>query len=198
MNQKLLLLTAFITGFLACLAILAMFSGPTSKTMIDNYRTAVKKAHQTETIPAESEIEAKALNDWKVLISDLSADALKGKIQTVYAGQLYFNDTLKTYYTGKDVERHFIGTGEMIDYGKVKYLSETRDEKGDYYISWEMEYAGPKLNGGKPITTIGMSQLRFDSEGKVIFHQDFWDSTAGIFEHIPVLGCLIRYLRNRM
>jgi hypothetical protein len=46
--------------------------------------------------------------------------------------------------------------------------------------------------------TIGMTHLRFDSEGKVVLHQDFWDSTRGIFEHVPVMGAGIRLVKKRL
>jgi hypothetical protein len=46
--------------------------------------------------------------------------------------------------------------------------------------------------------TIGMSHLRFDASGLVRLHQDYWDSTAGLFEHVPLLGAGIRAIKRRV
>jgi hypothetical protein len=42
-----------------------------------------------------------------------------------------------------------------------------------------------------------MTQLRFDREGRIILHQDFWDPGAGIYQHLPVLGPAVRFV-NRL
>ena len=68
----------------------------------------------------------------------------------------------------------------------------------DHYIRWEMIFSAPKLSGGSPIHSVGMSQVRFDAQGKVAFHQDFWDSGKNIYGKIPIVGGLIHTIRNRM
>ena len=54
------------------------------------------------------------------------------------------------------------------------------------------------LQRGKDTTSIGMSHIRFNSEGQVVLHQDFWDSSAGLFEHMPALGWMIRAVKRRL
>jgi hypothetical protein len=41
-----------------------------------------------------------------------------------------------------------------------------------------------------------MSRVRFDAGGRVVLHQDYWDSASGLFEHVPVLGGLIRAVKK--
>jgi steroid delta-isomerase len=43
----------------------------------------------------------------------------------------------------------------------------------------------------------GSSRLTFDASGKITHHQDFWDS-ADLYEKVPVLGALFRWLRRRV
>jgi hypothetical protein len=47
-----------------------------------------------------------------------------------------------------------------------------------------------------PIRTVGMSHVRYDAKGKVIFHQDYWD-TGAVYEKIPVMGAVIRWIKNK-
>jgi hypothetical protein len=59
-----------------------------------------------------------------------------------------------------------------------------------------MEVRAKNLAGGKPIVTEGISQLRFDKQGRIVLHQDFWNPAAGIYGYLPVLGPAIRYVNG--
>lgn len=51
---------------------------------------------------------------------------------------------------------------------------------------------------GLELNITGMSCVRFDAQGKVIEHIDYWDPAAGIYERLPMLGGVMRYLRRRL
>jgi hypothetical protein len=51
---------------------------------------------------------------------------------------------------------------------------------------------------GETVQSIGMSHIRFNSAGQVVLHQDYWDSGSNLFEHIPVVGWLIRRIKARL
>jgi hypothetical protein len=61
-----------------------------------------------------------------------------------------------------------------------------------------MAFQAPKLRRGQPITTIGITQARFNAEGQVVLHQDYWDSAAGLYEHVPVLSSLLYAIQQRL
>jgi hypothetical protein len=194
------LIALFLLGFITALAILGFASGPSNAGHVAAYDAALEVAHQTPTFAAGSDTEISALQNWKDALADLtfSSATNANAIGQVYADDLFFNDTLKTMHSGAAVEEHLLATARMLDSGTVTCHSEMRDNHGDYYLRWEMSYAGPKLNGGQAIVTVGMTQLRFDEAGQVIFHQDFWDSSSGVFEHIPFVGGQVRLIRGRM
>jgi hypothetical protein len=54
-----------------------------------------------------------------------------------------------------------------------------------------------RLRRGVLTRSFGMSHIRFDAEDRVALYQDFWDSAAGLFEHVPVVGGLIRTIKRR-
>ena len=55
-----------------------------------------------------------------------------------------------------------------------------------------------KVAKGETITTPGITLVRFDRSGRILIHQDYWDSTTGLFEHVPVLGYGIRAIKARL
>lgn len=51
---------------------------------------------------------------------------------------------------------------------------------------------------GKPWSVDGASELRFDDDGLLSSHIDFWDAAQGVYEHFPVIGGILKMLRRRL
>lgn len=63
-------------------------------------------------------------------------------------------------------------------------------------IYWHMAYTHPKLNKGKTINVSGHSHIK-GKDGLVIYHRDYIDLGEMVYEHIPVLGKLTKWVKNR-
>lgn len=122
---------------------------------------------------------------------------IENEIASVYAENAYLNDTLKTLQSRDEIKEHFIKTSNAMTGYEVEITDIAASSKG-YYIRWDMQFTAPKLSGGKNIHTIGMTYAQFNADGKVILHQDFWDSTEGFFSHIPVLRSGIKMIKSRL
>ncbi len=44
----------------------------------------------------------------------------------------------------------------------------------------------------------GSSHLRFDANGRVACHRDYWDASAELYEKLPLLGGVLRLVRRRI
>jgi hypothetical protein len=55
-----------------------------------------------------------------------------------------------------------------------------------------------ETKGGLKLSFAGMSELTFDSEGKVACHVDHWDAGKEFYERLPLLGWLLRTIRRRV
>jgi ketosteroid isomerase-like protein len=64
-------------------------------------------------------------------------------------------------------------------------------------IYWQMTYVHPKLNKGKPVTVEGHSFIE-GQDDKVRFHRDYVDLGAMLYEHIPLVGSAVKYVKTRM
>lgn len=201
MKEKSRSLLAFGAGLIVSPLLLGLFAAgcaTSSTTMndapIEDYRAALARTVSTPTPEAEQ----RGLEAWKGLLSNLTEENIRGRASRVYADETFFNDTLKTLRSGEAVEEYLLETAKLLHSGTVEYHDTLRSADGTWYVRWEMVYRGKKLAGGEPIRTIGMSQLRFDAEGRVVLHQDFWDASRGIFEHIPVVGPQVRWIKGRL
>jgi hypothetical protein len=55
-----------------------------------------------------------------------------------------------------------------------------------------------RFAGGRETWSIGMSHIRMDAHGLVVYHQDYWNAADGLFQHIPILGSAIRAIKRRL
>jgi hypothetical protein len=116
-------------------------------------------------------------------------------LKDIYHTNIKFIDPLHSVEGIEQLEQYFCHL-----YTNVQSISFNIDEcietadRG--FVYWTMTYSHTSLNGGKEISVSGHSRLQFQQD-LVIFHQDYLDTNAMIFEHIPVVGRLIKYLKHR-
>lgn len=65
-------------------------------------------------------------------------------------------------------------------------------------LGWEFHFRIRRR--GKPVDQCirGVSVLHFDGQGRVALHRDYWDAAEELYEKLPVLGRLMRWLRRMM
>ncbi len=149
------------------------------------------------TLEPGSEQERQAIARFQDLLSDFRAPDFASRVGDVYAEDAFFNDTLKTLRGAAEIEEHLVATASALEQGTVDFVDVTHGD-GDYYFRWVMTVRSKRLAQGEELISVGMSHVRFDAAGKVVLHQDFWDSTGGLFEHVSGLGWLLRSAKNRL
>jgi ketosteroid isomerase-like protein len=103
--------------------------------------------------------------------------------------ELRGRDALKAYYAG------------MYDnVTSIRFDFSGGIEKDDEAVAfWTMEVRARGLKGGEPLFLEGASHIRFGGEsGKAVYHRDYFDMGAFVYENIPVLGSIIRYTKGRL
>jgi len=164
---------------------------------VKDYREAMAKAGENGPTTGSSK-EAAAIKRFTDFLKNVGDKTyIKEQTANSYAADAYLDDTIVTHYGPEEIRKYFLQTAETMTAFEVKILDSSRSG-ADHYIRWEMIFAAPKLANGEPIHSVGISQVRFDKEGKVAFHQDFWDSGRHIYGQIPVVGGLIGIIRSRM
>ena len=64
------------------------------------------------------------------------------------------------------------------------------------YMRWTFAL---RMRPGGPMRAIaGMSEVHFGDDGRVSLHYDHWDAASQVYEHIPVLGAILRAARARI
>lgn len=80
----------------------------------------------------------------------------------------------------------FIVTGRVLQ-GRVCFLT------WDFCYRYQMR----NFRRGQTQVIRGASQLVFDDAGRITLHRDYWDAAEELYEKLPLLGTLMRWLKRR-
>lgn len=83
----------------------------------------------------------------------------------------------------------------------VEVIEQTGDaaERGHQaFLVWDFTFRFKSFRSTVAQQVRGSSHIVFNSDGKVLHHVDYWDAAGQLYEKIPILGKLMRWLRNRL
>lgn len=127
--------------------------------------------------------------------------ALIGALDQIYDTDVVFEDPLHRVEGLVALRRYFSGMVHGLqECGfTFNHILEQRghdDEPDQAVLLWTMHYRHPKLKGGQRLSLEGSSHLQFRE--RVVYHRDYFDAGAMLYEHIPVLGYVIGKLKARL
>lgn len=64
------------------------------------------------------------------------------------------------------------------------------------FLTWDFSFR--RRGHDETLTIRGASHLHFDTKGRVTLHRDYWDAAQQVYERVPLLGALLRWLRRRL
>lgn len=192
-----MLVLTSIVSILATLGVLLLLSGCSTKQVRSYYADDYLQALQQRTGTSNGDVLDDTVQRFADTLGDFTQQDLREKVEQLYAQELYFNDTFKTFTNLSDLAPYLQHTGEMVDVSSVEILGHSITGQ-DLYVRWMMDLEFTA--GGKDIQSrsLGMTHLRINADGKIILHQDFWDSTDGFFSHLPIVGGILHRVHKKL
>lgn len=65
------------------------------------------------------------------------------------------------------------------------------------FMTWEFRFGFKSFRRGKVQVILGASQLVFSDQGLVTLHRDYWDAAEELYEKLPLIGTLMRWLKRQ-
>ncbi len=163
---------------------------------MEHYSKALEKTDPVAVPVLErgSATEQEAIARFSAFYQVFSEEVIRQDVRTVYAKDAYFGDVFKEVQGLDNIEEYFLKSAETIHECTFD-IQDIAVHDGNYYFRWTMNLTTKRYRD-KPIQAKGMSHVRFDREGKIIFHQDYWDSGV-IYEKVPVIGAVIRWIKGK-
>jgi ketosteroid isomerase-like protein len=124
----------------------------------------------------------------------------KDNLQVVdefYHPDVTFIDPVDTHQGIEATRSYYRGLYQNVK--SIKFDFSQMIEQGDTVVGvWKMTLVTDGLNGGKPMELQGNSVITFHPDGRVIYHRDYFDMGEFIYERLPVIGFLVRKVKERL
>lgn len=136
------------------------------------------------------------LEHFKDAFNRLNANTLD-LLAEIYTADVYFRDPVHELQGLPALRAYY---GRLYD-GVISCQFEFADEviQGQQgMLVWIMRFQHARLRRGEVLELRGVSHLKFGDDGKVSYHHDYFDMGAFIYERVPVLGGIIRAIKNRL
>lgn len=79
---------------------------------------------------------------------------------------------------------HFVVTNQVV-------------QEQQCFLTWEFRFGFRNFKQGQPQVILGASHLVFSEQGLVTLHRDYWDAAEELYEKLPLVGRLMRWLKKR-
>jgi hypothetical protein len=118
------------------------------------------------------------------------------QLNTIYDEQATFKDPFNEVKGLPEIERifrhmyvaldqpHFVITGQVVDGAQA-------------FLTWEFRFRFKRFDTTSLQTVRGASHVVFNEQGLVTLHRDYWDAAEELYEKLPVVGALMRWLKKR-
>ncbi|MBH3337541.1 nuclear transport factor 2 family protein [Pseudomonas mendocina] len=135
------------------------------------------------------------LRDFAERFAALNKDNLD-RLGELYSDDVLFRDPLHEVHGLSEMRRYFAELYANVEALRFEFhgFDQVADDEG--YLRWTMYYRHPRLRGGAEIAVEGCSHLLWRE--RVYRHRDYFDAGALLYEHLPVLGRVIAWLKRRL
>ncbi len=125
----------------------------------------------------------------------LSPDSL-AVIDSVYTKDAYFRDPFNEVTDVASIKLIFADMFVRLDEPRFTIIETIEQEHGAMLI-WDFDFRIKTLKPGLKRRIHGASHIRFAADGRVHYHHDYWDAAGELYEQLPVVGALMRWLKRR-
>lgn len=134
------------------------------------------------------------LEDFRALFNKLDKGNLD-KLADLYSEDIRFQDPLGTVNGLDELTHYFAGAyANVVDcrfeFGEAVVQGETAA------LPWVMHLRHKRIRKGREVQVQGISHLRI-RDGRVYYHRDYFDAGEMLYENLPVIGGVIRWIKDQ-
>ncbi len=125
----------------------------------------------------------------------LTRESVNG-MQLFYAEDAYFRDPFNDVRGIDKIKIIFL---KMFDHLHAPrfVITESVLQNDTAVLFWDFTFRMKSLKPNQAMLIKGSSHLRFAADGRVQYHVDYRDAAGELYEKLPVIGILMRWLKKR-
>lgn len=116
-------------------------------------------------------------------------------LASIYHPNVTFIDPMHQVEGYKELYQYFKNLYENLSFCEF-VIDNVIAQENEAAIYWTMTYQHSKLNKGEVVTVLGTSHIKGE-QNKVIYHRDYLDLGAMLYEQLPFFGKLIKWIKTK-
>jgi len=145
-----------------------------------------------EAMKSHSDEVDRGLERFRKLFEDFRPPAVSDAARWLYASDVYFNDGFAEL-KGSDALARYLGRSASMTARLDVDVEETIRTGDAVYMRWVLTYT---TKSHLTVSAPGISHLRFNSEGRITYHRDYWDAGSALLELLPFAGAILGAIRR--
>jgi limonene-1,2-epoxide hydrolase len=118
------------------------------------------------------------------------------RIGEFYTADVTFKDPFNEVRGLPEVQRIFTHMYEALDNPRFVITGRVVDG-AQCFLVWEFRFAFRNFHKGVEQVVRGGSHLQLAPDGRIASHRDYWDAAEELYEKLPLVGGLMRWLKRR-
>lgn len=120
----------------------------------------------------------------------LSPESLE-QIGDFYHATCYFKDPFNEFEDRNALKQVFVRMFAQLQQPRFVIVDTVRQDQVVFLV-WQFHF----LLRQRAFVIKGSSHLKFDEQGLVTFHRDYWDAAEELYEKLPLIGFVLRQLKK--
>ncbi len=118
------------------------------------------------------------------------------QLAAIYADDASFRDPFNQVRGLSEIQRIF--RHMYVNLVSPRFIITDRIVDGQKcFLTWEFRFSFRRFQPAVEHCVLGGSHLLLDQQGRITMHCDYWDAAEGLYEKLPVVGVLMRWLKRR-
>ena len=122
--------------------------------------------------------------------------ATVGALKNLYSPDARFKDPFNDVKGTAEIERIFQHMYVSLDRPRF-VIVEKIVEGAQAFLTWEFRFKFKRFDTQTEQVILGTTHLVLDAQGRICLHRDYWDAAEELYEKLPWVGSLMRWLKKR-
>ena len=136
-----------------------------------------------------------SVNDIVTFFETITPQSI-ARVAMLYAPDATFKDPFNDVRGLPAIERIYSHMFEALNAPRFIVTSQLVDGPACFLI-WEFKFYFKNFDKTTEQTVRGGTHLLLDAQGKITTHRDYWDPAEEVYEKLPVVGGVMRWLKKR-
>lgn len=117
------------------------------------------------------------------------------RLRTLYGDDAFFKDPFNEVRSRAAIEGIFAHMFLALDEPTFT-IGEVVAQGDQCFLAWDFHFRMKRFSR-EPQVIRGGTHIRFAPDGRIAMHRDYWDAAEELYEKLPVVGALMRWLKRR-